>query len=373
MNPSSPRFRKYAPWAFRLAIAIVVLALIIATQLNASRRNAKIAAPGAVIVTPFTGFGGYNWEGTVRSISAQWRVPAIASTSKPGVASTWIGIQNEVNNQFIQIGVEENDYGSEPYQYEAFWSDLDEGFSPQNFGYVHPGDVIAVSMVRQRGGWALRLVDKSRDLNGKHFVSLSSRVPFTQGEWIQEDPSSSTTTAQDLPYPDVSVVDFQDLTVNGATPKLAEEDGSVLIASGGTVRVPTPLVDDSFSLRAPTGAARQYLDDEQTLDAALNGYKLQLSSWKTDSSEKKSTVTTTFSTALRADATSLSTQHWPSASSAAVERLVQSDQRQMKALTSWSNDDFSTKGAAFVQFQGELTKNLQLVDDLRATLALPPL
>jgi hypothetical protein len=373
MNPSSPRFRKYAPWAFRGAIVIAVLAVIIATQLSASRRNAQIASPGAVIVTPFTGFGGYSWAGTVRDIRAQWRVPTIASDSKPGVASTWIGIQNGVNNQFIQIGIEENDFGSTPFQYQAFWSDLDEGFSPQAFGDVYPGDVVAVAMVRQGGGWALSLVDKSRHLNGKQFVKISGRVPFTQGEWIQEDPSPSTTTAQDLPYPDLSTVDFQDLVVNGSVPQLAERDGSVLITSGGTVLVPTPLVNASFRLLAPRGVARQYLDDEQTMDRALNEFKLQLSSWKSASNAKKSAATATLSMALKSDVTTLSSQHWPAASSAAVARLIGSDQRQMKDLKTWSHDEFSAKGLALERFQSELTENTQLVDAVRSTLRLPPL
>src|SRR5579863_1766322 len=117
MNPPArPRFRKSAPWIFRTVIALTVLALIISTQLNASRRAAKIAAPGAVIVAPFTGFGGYNWFGTVTDLGAQWRVPTISSTSSPGYASTWIGVQNGVNNQFVQVGVTENDFGEGPDQ-----------------------------------------------------------------------------------------------------------------------------------------------------------------------------------------------------------------------------------------------------------------
>src|SRR5580700_6971360 len=253
--PGRSRLRKSAPWLFRGAIAVAVLALIVSTQLSASRRNAKIAAPGAVIVAPITGFGGYNWYGKVSNISAQWRVPAISSSSKAGYASTWIGVQNEVNNQFVQIGVTENYYGDGPVQYQAFWSDLAEGFSPQNFGDVSPGDLVSVSMVRSNRGWALDFVDKSRHLKGKRFVKLSQSVPFTQGEWIQEDPSPSTNTAQDLPYPHISNVAFQGLRVNGVAPKLNTSDGQVLIASDGTIRVPSAFRHDSFSLTAPTGAA----------------------------------------------------------------------------------------------------------------------
>jgi Peptidase A4 family len=370
--PGRSRFRRLAPWLFRGAIAVAVLALIVTTQLNASRRNAKIAAPGAVIVAPITGFGGYNWFGKVSDISAQWRVPTISSTSKAGYASTWIGVQNEVNNQFVQIGVTENDYGDGPAQYLAFWSDLAEGFSPQNFGDVSPGDLVSVSMVRSNRGWALDFVDKSRHLKGKRFVKLSQSVPFTQGEWIQEDPSPSTNTAQDLPYPHISDVAFQRLQVNGDAPKLTMSDAQVLIASGGTIRVPTAYHDDSFSLVAPTGAAGQYLGDEQSLDAALSEFNLQLATWNSASASEEEAVASSLSNALKSDVTSLSSQTWPASSSAAVRRLIQSDRTQLNDLKSWAHDDYDTRGPAFTRFQQQFNRSSNLVDDLRLSLGLPP-
>jgi hypothetical protein len=370
--PGRSRLRRLAPWLFRGAIAVAVLALIVTTQLNASRRNAKIAAPGAVIVAPITGFGGYNWFGKISDISAQWRVPTISSTSKAGYASTWIGVQNEVNNQFVQIGVTENYYGDGPAQYQAFWSDLAEGFSPQNFGDVSPGDLVSVSMVRSTRGWALDFVDKSRHLNGKRFVKLSQSVPFTQGEWIQEDPSPSTNTAQDLPYPDISDVTFQKLQVNGDAPKLGMSDGQVLIASDGTIRVPSAYRDDSFSLAAPTGAAGQYLSDEQSLDAALSEFNLQLATWNSASASKEAGVASSLSNALKSDVTSLSSQTWPASSSAAVRRLIQSDRTQLDDLKAWSRDGYNAQGPAFRQFQKQFNRSSNLVDDLRLSLRLPP-
>jgi hypothetical protein len=370
--PGRSRFRKLAPWLFRGAIAVAVLALIITTQLDASRRNANIAAPGAVIVAPITGFGGYNWFGKVSDISAQWRVPTITSTSKAGYASTWIGVQNEVNNQFVQIGVTENDYADGTSQYQAFWSDLAEGFSPQNFGDVSPGDLVSVSMVRSSRGWTLDFVDTSRHLNGTRFVKMSQSVPFTQGEWIQEDPSPSTNTAQDLPYPQISDTVFEGLRVNGDAPKLNMSDGQVLIASSGTIRVPTAYHDDSFSLVAPIGAARQYLNDEQSLDVALSQFNLQLASWNKASVSKETAVAQSLSNALRSGVTSLSSQTWPASSRVAVRRLVQSERSQLNDLHSWSHDDYNTQGLAFTHFQQQFNRSSNLVDDLRISLGLPP-
>ena len=349
-----------------------VLALIVSTQLSASRRNAAISAPGAVIVAPITGFGGYNWYGKVSDISAQWRVPTISSTSRAGYASTWIGVQNEVNNQFVQIGVTENDYGDGPDQYEAFWSDLAVGFSPQNFGAVSAGDQVSVSMIRKRRGWALKFDDTTGHLHGKRFVKLSKGVPFTQGEWIQEDPSPSTVSAQDLPYPQISNVAFQNLRVNGDAPKLNMSDGQVLIASGGTIRVPSRYHDDSFGLTAPTGVPRQYLSDERSLDSALSQFNLELTSSKTASVSKETAVALSLSRALKSDVQSLSSQTWPASSRVAIRRLVQSDRKQLSDITSWSEDDYRTQGPAFTTFQQQFNRSSNLVDVLRTTLRLPP-
>jgi hypothetical protein len=373
MYPGRRRSHKFAPWLFRAAIAIAVLTLIVITQLNASHRAAKIAAPGAQIVVPFTGFGGYNWTGTVRTIAAQWRVPTIASGSALGGAATWIGVQNSVNNQFVQIGIDENDFGNGPVQYQAFWSDLQVGFSPKPFGEVYPDDVISVSMSRSSKGWSLQFADLTRQLKGKAFVALPSSVPFTQGEWIQEDPTDSTNTSQDIPYPEIGAVTFDDLKVNGSTPALNSSDGQVLIASNGAVSVPTPVVNDSFALVAPTGVARQYLDDEQSFDAALNQFDVQLAAWQTTSAATKSTDAATLSAALIVDATALASQKWPMTSGPDVARLVQSDRLQLKSLTAWSKDSYSTNSAAFSVLQIEQNRNQQLIDALRSTLALPPL
>ncbi len=364
---------KYGPWIFRGAIAIAVLTLIVITQLNASHRAAKIAAPGAHIVVPFTGFGGYNWSGKVTTIGAQWSVPKIASGSQLGGAATWIGVQNSVNNQFVQIGVDENDFGGGPVQYQAFWSDLQVGFSPKPFGEVYPGDVISVSMARSTRGWSLRFADLTQRLKGSAFVKMPPSVPFTQGEWIQEDPTDSTNTSEDIPYPELSTVTFQSLKVNGAAPTLNLKDGQVLVSSDGTISVPTPLVNDAFSLAPPRGVARQYLDDEQQFDDSLNEFDVELTSWTTAPIAKKSSVATSLAASLKSDAEDLSSQQWPTSSQSAIAQLIRSDRDQLSNITLWSRDDYNTGGDAFRRFQHELNRSFILTDALRSTLGLPPL
>ena len=371
--PGQSRFLKIAPYLFFAAVAIAIVSIIVATQLNASRRAAKIAAPGAHIVVPFTGFGGYNWSGNITTLSAELSVPTIAEDSQQGAAASWIGVQNDVNNQFVQVGVEENDFGGGPNQYQAFWSDLTVGFAPQTFGEVYPGDKISLSMSRTGKGWELRLVDLSRKLKGKKFVEMAKSVPFTQGEWIQEDPSPSTDTAQDIAYPELSEVAFRDLKVNGAAPKLNLGDAQVLVASSGTIGVPSSVAGDAFSLSSPTGPALQYLRDEQSLDAALNLFDVQLSSWGTATQSKESSVAATLSSAFKSDVRALASQQWPPSSRGPIDQLLRSDRRQLTDIQSWKQDDFNTQGVAFTQFQQNLNRSIELVNGLRATLDLPPL
>jgi hypothetical protein len=306
-------------------------------------------------------------------LSAELKVPTIIENSPQGGAATWIGVQNEVNNQFVQVGVEENDLGDGPNQYQAFWSDLNVGFAPQTFGEVYAGDRISLSMSRTARGWALSLVDLSRQLRGKKFVEIGRSVPFTQGEWIQEDPSPSTNTAQDIPYPEMSEVSFQDLKVNGETPKLSLNDAQVLVASSGTIGVPSSVVDDSFNLSAPKGSVLQYLKDEQSLDAALNQFDVHLSSWSTASTAKETSVAASLSSAFTSDEKSLASQQWPTASRGPIAQLLRSDRRQLTDIKSWRQDDFNTQGLAFAQLQQDLNRSIALVNVVRATLDLPPL
>jgi hypothetical protein len=327
-----------------------------------------------VLVAPFTGFGGYQESGTVTSIGAQWRVPTISRDSVPGDAATWIGSQNTTNNQLIQVGVIETYTLGETVRYEAFWSDLAVGYAAQTFGEVGPGDVVSVSMTRDNSGWTLRLVDKSRHLTGRKFITFPERTPFTVGEWVQEDPSpAGVSVAKDVPYPTLSNVSFQDLTFNGKVPRLGLDNGSVLITSDGFVRVPSAVVDGAFTLTAPTGNRRQYLGDEQKLDVALSGFDAQLQSWRSTSPTMRATVMKSMYDAFAFDATTLSAQAWPPSSRTAVTRLVQSDRRQETNLTAWASEGYATNAQSFSKFQDELTRNVSLVDSLRTTLRLPPI
>lgn len=323
--------------------------------------------------TPITGFGGYTWTGDVKQISAKWRVPAISSDSPAGSASTWIGAQGAKTNQFVQIGVVENRLNSHLTIYEAFWSDAAIGFSPQIFGSVHAGDLVSASMKRNKKGWSIQVVDHSRTLNQATEISFRAGSTFTHAEWIQEDPTQGNIVASDVPYPDIANARFQRLRVNHEAPQLGLKDGRVLIASNGSIRVPTSVHRDSFTFDSPSGAALQYLLDVTTTDVSSTTFSAQFARWSSATSQERSQDTTVFIDSLKAIEAVFEAQSWPKATRADMSKLVKNTKHQVANLEVWATSGLKRSGSAYTKFFAGVTKHHHLVDEVRASLGLPPL
>jgi len=239
------------------------------------------SASGAISeVIPEEGFGGYRyWPTVVRSVSAIWRVPAISAKSPDGNASTWIGAQNEKGGYpFIHVGTTENDILGSRF-YFAFWSDTAVDFHPQPMHPVAPGDWVEVSMTRREAAWHLVLDYLTSGRVTTTNVTYGGVAPFTQAEWLQEDPTPSNITEVDLSYPKMTDVRFTEVRLNGGAPHLALANGQTLMATGGVFRVPTPFAADAFGLVPPTGYGRQYLADVYPMDMAIDAYDVQLFGW----------------------------------------------------------------------------------------------
>jgi len=202
---------------------------------------------------PQTGFGGYQWSGGVYQVSSNWRVPTIAPDSTPGAAATWIGAQDIASSRFIQVGVFEQCVAASTFVYRAFWSDANVKFIPQWIGDVQASDLVSASLVRSGRGWTVRLSDPAAKLAFSTAVAYRAGASFSTGEWIQEDPSPSTAASKDVPYPVMSDVTFQRLEVDGQAPRLSVFNALKLTPTGGGVRVPTSVRNDSFTFSAPTG------------------------------------------------------------------------------------------------------------------------
>jgi hypothetical protein len=247
VNSGGPRGRV----ARRVTLAglVLVTGVVFGGRLlsNRSPRPNDIRASSPTYSFPQTGFGGYQWSGSVNQISATWRVPTIVPGSPSGAAATWIGAQASTSDRFIQVGVFEQCSGPSSVSYRAFWSDTTLKFIPQWIGYVAATDSMTASLVRTGRGWTVRLADTAAKLTYTTQIDYGVGSSFTTGEWIQEDPSPSAGAVKDVPYPDMNNVTFQHLQVNGQAPRPSLFSGLTLSPAGGAVRTPTSVRNDSFT------------------------------------------------------------------------------------------------------------------------------
>ena len=308
----------------------------------------------------------------VGQISASWRVPTVLASSRPGYASTWIGVQNETTGSpFIQLGTIENKIGPGKTSYEAFWSDVTVGFRPQFFAAVDPGELVAAQMVRSATGWTLRMDVGKRNKPTTKIVSYAVGKSFTQAEWLQEDPAPSSVTAVDEPYPQLSRVVFSNLKVNEKQPHLTRSDGVTLTAQGGTYLVPTAVSNDSFSLVAPTGQAKTYLVLAGRLDHAASVYDVQLAKWNTLTEPARRAAAHDLALAFGANAAQFTSHSWPQKSRHLVALLVQQLRQLVADIHQWSAAGLSLSGPAYQKLSGDEDVT-PVADRLRNSLGLPP-
>ena len=353
------------------AVTVVLLVAVVqSVPLPAGAFAQSSTSP--TVVAPETGFGGYTRSGDVTQISAQWRVPTIAPDSPPGHAATWIGAQSAGGGYpFIQVGITEDAFGTGPPIYEGFWSDTTADFHPEPFGVVAAGDLVAASMVRTAQGWTVTLDDQTTGTPVSTLVPYGVGASFTEAEWIEEDPSPSDVTAQDLPYPQMTPVTFQDLRVDGTPPQLTLGDGMTLTTSNGIVLVPSPVEDDSFTFAPPTGPAAQYLADAASLDTALARFAVAFTSGGSTPAPLRALEAAQLSLAYSTNARDFRDQSWPSTVQPAMALLAQRLEDVVNAIQAWTASGAGASGPAFDRLH-QAQEVRPLVDQVRADLGLPP-
>jgi len=366
--------------AVPLALTLLLAVPVTVGQFRTSDRPPIQSTPAAD--APITGFGGYNWQGSVTSISARWRVPTILQPSPPGYASTWIGAQTSVDTQgFIQLGTVEQDAGPartgsagpSPHapEYLAFWSDTQRDYFPVLLGSVAPGSLVSASMVKSSSGWKLTLTDNRRRLATGLLVKVSHVAPYNLAEWLQEDPAMTLSAGQDTPYPAISSVTFDKLAVNGHRPRLSFGDAEALCTSNGVFLVPTRFAGDSFTFVPAAGAGRQYLADALALDDAESRYDVTLQSWPKDSPATRRAAVQALASAISTNRSVVASQAWPSSAQPSVDRVVKVQEAGLGYLNFW----LSSGGVA----SGDppdippIDRVTPAADQLRSALGLPPL
>jgi hypothetical protein len=356
------------------AKVLALVAVCLTAGVGACRAGpvpARESANTPAELVPPTGFGGYSWwAGDVRQVSARWRVPLISPASAAGHASTWVGAQSAAGGYpFVQVGVTEDTSGGGRAQYHAFWSDTKAGFHPQYLGPVRARDMVAVGMDRQKGGWKLMVWDLTRRTRMSRVVRYGGGAVFNQAEWLQEDPTASTAVAVDLPYPRMSGERFLDVKVNGATPRLGLANGQSLMATGGTILVPTAFRHDGFAMVVPRGAGKQYLADVSPLDFAINAYNFELTSWDSLAVGARAATVEALMRAYATFAERVVGQAWPAAARGELALLASNDTRLDADLTAWLVSGLGRGSSQF--FRLEEDQDNDLGQAVRYDLGLP--
>ena len=321
---------------------------------------------------PITGLGGYTWPGSVDSIAAQWRVPTVASSSHSGLAATWIGAQN-VNGPtpFIQLGTFQM-VSEGAATCEVFWSDYSVDDQPQSLGSCAGGDVLAASMTRTASGWKLVARDETTNTTLTKTVAYDTGGSFSQGEWLQEDPPTSSVPDQDGPYPRTSTVAFEQVKVNGTVPTLALANEQALLAADDVFLVPTSFSNDGFELVPAKGLALRYLTAAARLDRVTSAYAAERSKWASVNHRARVTDLQRVIAAIHHFDRSIEQTHWRPATRRAMLGLTRAGTRVARALERWARADAPLQGSTFRSQQKALTRWSKLAVVAEATLGLPP-
>lgn len=192
-------------------------------------------------------WSGYNQgildtDSPFSSISASWVVPT-ASQHTAGQAedsATWIGIGggcldsscDATDSTLIQAGTEQDVSASGAVSYDAWWEIIPAPEIESSI-VVNPGDVIDCSISASVPGlWTITLQDTT---DGQSFTET---VPYpsdeSTAEWIEETPTEIGTGGTSLAaLPNLSTVQFQQATVNGADADLVPDQAVQLTDSDG--------------------------------------------------------------------------------------------------------------------------------------------
>jgi hypothetical protein len=315
---------------------------------------------------PGSGFGGYTVAvPSVTEIGATWAVPAVAPASARGYASTWVGVQNEAGG-FVQLGTVEQRFPPAPPTYFAFWSDPGYRYEPQDIGAVAPGDRLSVQMGETARGWSLVLRDDTAGWS-RTIAARADGGQFDQAEWVQEDPVASETAFVDTPYPTMSDVTIEDLTLDGRPPEINfERDASALTSPNGVELVPSAVRDDAFSLVAPSAPAATYLRDALSFNVAV-------SEFATGGPVPSQTAAgLPLARAIVVFDTVLARTRWQSPVAALVTRLIAHNHDLLADLQRWESAPRQGEAAAFTLVSRGFDENFRFAGPIRAALGLPP-
>jgi len=304
-----------------IAIAFVVAPII---QRHPSAKHQDDA--------PFGAYAGYLWPGRVSSMRGAWSVPTIATGSRTGFGTTWIGVHGSTKvGAFIQVGTAELRADSHDQtagnRYWAFWSDTAHHFHPVFLFSTQPRDDVTATLARARTGWFITIVDETSHRQARFATAEEGAAPFADAQWAQEDPVDSTGAR--YAYPSLPAVEFSRLEVNGAPPSFSSVYSSWMSVNDVDL-APTELTHDGFRLHAakPTPDGVRYLRTSDRWINAARSFGAIFERRAQPSGAEVLAASTRFSAAMRQGIRSLGSTPLP----ASTRRPVSSVIRALRSL-----------------------------------------
>jgi hypothetical protein len=190
------------------------------------------AGPSAAMIPGDLGWYSSNWAGYAvgggrhTSVSAQWTVPAVSATARPGYSALWVGIDGFTNDALIQAGTEADFYDGVAH-YTAWWEILPAPAVTIHSLSVRAGDRVSVKIARVSAGrWRVTIKDAR---SGSYTTTRAYSGPATSAEWIEEAPIVEGRATRLAVH---GTVVFDNATLDGRNPNLAADDGGAMIRRG---------------------------------------------------------------------------------------------------------------------------------------------
>jgi len=215
----------------------------------------------------------------VRTVSAIWRVPGISAKEPNGRLDRGFGCQNEKGGySFIHGLARLRRTSSAPVLLRLLERYRPSIFIPQPMHQSLLATGVEVSMTRRephgtrprRPHLRGRVTTTERDLGGV--------APFTQAEWLQEDPTSSQTSPRWTCRTQDDDVRFTASPAERRGRSPALPTARTLMANWGVFRVPTPFAADASAL-SRHGYGRHTWQTYNPMDMAIDAYDVQLFGW----------------------------------------------------------------------------------------------
>jgi hypothetical protein len=331
----------------------------------------------------FGAFAGYAWFGSVKSLQGSWTVPRVRPGSALGVAATWIGAQAPGiphSKAFIQVGTVEHGFwpahDRRPLSFDyAFWSDIGHHFRAQPLFIVKPGDRLAASLLLLSGRWRVSIVDLTSGKRSRFHTAEEAAFSFNMAEWLQEDPTSSS-THRPLAYPVLSDVHFRRLRLDSTAPRYGALYSQWMSLRLGSLE-PSPLRDDAFFVhraRPVSAEGARYLSIAAHFDAVKQRFVLAMSGWQPATpSAQIAAERSSFAAALSRFIHALTTGRWRE-SAASLVRTMTHGARALLAQTRLTPPDSSAgRRRWLVRWRHDASALDAIAHMLRRRLGVPEL